>query len=520
MGRILFEVLTMAPNRSYFRFLAFVLLCGVFCARIAGAASTFSDESNLDHSTLNIKSGLTAAGFIAIPLGIPVEEWVPIDIDGDSMCELAVLSSGLPTRVGIFDPGSRNWTDGPHELTVEPKKWTACDLDSDGVPDYIYSSGLMILSREFTGDHPDSIGSVSVFPRGIVYWGVDSTGDQLIGIADRRYGGAHYLSYLLHVYSVTFWDSCFSVATAPSFPSESGKQVEMHGKRFVHDFWIDHIVFGTPQWFWKQRFDWVNSNGTVTKTLKTPVNLYQKAGGGFWDTWSLLAADTAQSGGMESPLVCWMLGIKTFGPSEDPYWTVWGCHADTGSNPLWQISDSSVSEYLDIVAYDLLPESGSEVIIPRRSDGAWEIRRATDGAILQVREDMPIADLSSECLVKTASEDLFYLADSTLYIYERDVQTGVFDDPDTNEVTSDVVTISAHPNPFNSAVTLSWSGTASSLTIFNVLGQSIVEMALDGKTSVTWDGCDSRYHECVSGIYIAQVASRNFTASTKIVLLR
>jgi hypothetical protein len=60
---------------------------------------------------------------------------------------------------------------------------------------------------------------------------------------------------------------------------------------------------------------------------------------------------------------------------------------------------------------------------------------------------------------------------------------------------------------------------ARSLTVFNVLGQVVTEIPVEGKSSVTWDGCDSQKHECPSGVYIEQVASLNFTTSTKIVLL-
>jgi hypothetical protein len=486
----------------------------------ASLANTDESSSKPESSSPIVREGTNQGGFAAIPLGHLVLDWFLVNLDNDPTSEIAVLITGSPTRVGIFDPGTEAWIDGPHELAVEPEKWTVCDLDTDGVTDYVYSSSLSILSREFPIEHPDTIGIVSVFPRGVVYWGTDSTGGQLIGIADSRYGGTHYLSYLLHVYSVTPWDSCFTLAAGPAFPSASGTQVEVSGKRFVHNFWIDHIDFGTPQWYWRQRFDWVDEFGAVSKTLNLPVSLHQNIGSGFWDTWYVLSADTVQTGGTDTPLVSWMLGIKTYGPSEDPFWTVWGCYADTGAYPLWQVSDSSVNEYLDVVAYDLLPEPGSEIIAPRRSDSTWEIRRAIDGAILQIQGDMPMTDLSTECLLEPDVCELFYIADSNLYIYQPDIQTGVFDDPEVPFLAADAVAISAHPNPFNSAVTLTWSGAASSLTIYNVLGQIVTEIPVDGKSSVTWDGCDSHSHECPSGSYIAQVASRDFTTFTKIVLLR
>ena len=173
------------------------------------------------------------------------------------------------------------------------------------------------------------------------------------------------------------------------------------------------------------------------------------------------------------------------------------------------------------VAFDLLGDGQRCWLFPLAIPG-WERRSLLDAAIIDSVPGPANAQLRVGPLVVPEKADLFYIADSTLYIYRPDIHTGVFDDPESEAPSTDLVTLTAHPNPFNSAVTLSWSTAAPvpSLTIYNILGQPVVELMLDGKTEVTWNGCDSELHQCPSGIYIARLTSPGLTASTKVVLLR
>jgi hypothetical protein len=469
--------------------------------------------------------GVNGYGFEAVPLGDPISEWFPIDVDGDGTQELALLTAGTPARVGVFEPETEVWIDGPHELGVQARRWTVCDPNGNGVPDYIYTVGRTLYSRDFSVATPDSLGAVDFDPRGIIHWGFDTAGTPLVGISEDRWGfgssGSLKRSYWLHVFTLPSLDSSYVLATGPSVLRTEMSCVVADEHRLVHKFWV---TVGYPEWSFvpRQSFTTIAVSGELDRTLSVGLKLNSPEGGcqGCWDTWYLAGAAVICPTDDTAPRVGWLVAIKHFSDTAGPLWSIAGCYADTGTRSLWEFSDPGVINYRDIIAYDILGSPGPEFILPRASDSSWEIRNSVDGTVLEIRPDQPAVDLSTGSLYNSDSSELYYIADSILYVYQPDVNTGVFDDPEVPHVPTAFVTISAHPNPFNSAVTLTWSGAASSLAVYNVLGQIVTEIPVEGRTSANWDGCDSQSHECPSGIYIAQVASRNFTTSTKIVLLR
>ena len=153
------------------------------------------------------------------------------------------------------------------------------------------------------------------------------------------------------------------------------------------------------------------------------------------------------------------------------------------------------------------------------------MRATLTGQMLDTLVGFPSARLLAYPIVSTEGANLFYLADSTLHIYQPDINTGILDDPDMPAVPANVVTIIAHPNPFNSAVTFTWTSDlpGSTLTIHNILGQTVQTFdasVLTGNSTHTWDGSDSRGRPVASGVYFARLANGHQVATTKLVLLR
>lgn len=85
----------------------------------------------------------------------------------------------------------------------------------------------------------------------------------------------------------------------------------------------------------------------------------------------------------------------------------------------------------------------------------------------------------------------------------------------------------AYPNPFNPMTRLDFDlpeAADVNMVIFDLLGREVatlVSLRLDpGRHSVHWHGVDSRGHLVHSGVYIARLATPDYTKSIKLVLLK
>jgi hypothetical protein len=83
------------------------------------------------------------------------------------------------------------------------------------------------------------------------------------------------------------------------------------------------------------------------------------------------------------------------------------------------------------------------------------------------------------------------------------------------------------PNPFNATTTIRFGVPevgGVTLTIFDVSGRRVITLVHGrreaGEFTMGWDGRDESGREVVSGIYFARLQAGEFTATTKMVLLR
>lgn len=84
----------------------------------------------------------------------------------------------------------------------------------------------------------------------------------------------------------------------------------------------------------------------------------------------------------------------------------------------------------------------------------------------------------------------------------------------------------AYPNPFrgggvtNVEIALK-AGETGTFTIYNILGQVVRTISLkEGKTTVTWDGKDSRGKACTSGLYFYKLHTPSFTQTRKVLIVK
>ena len=183
------------------------------------------------------------------------------------------------------------------------------------------------------------------------------------------------------------------------------------------------------------------------------------------------------------------------------------------------------SYYLNFAAFDLNYDDEPALFLPLNSGQGWEVRSLENGAILDTLSDVPKADLQTGSLMVFGYQDLFYIADSALYIW-LGMPTSVNDDQSHTTGLPNTPWLTAHPNPFNGTVSLDWSPSpgAATLEVLNILGQRIrsydLSAANGSPASVEWDGRDNGGNTVSSGIYFARLSGLRSPLVTKLVLLK
>ncbi len=84
-----------------------------------------------------------------------------------------------------------------------------------------------------------------------------------------------------------------------------------------------------------------------------------------------------------------------------------------------------------------------------------------------------------------------------------------------------------YPNPFNPSTTISFnlpSASQVSLSVYNVLGQSVITLADEfltaGEHNVTWNGDDSNGSRVTSGVYFYKITTSDFSETKKMILMK
>lgn len=240
--------------------------------------------------------------------------------------------------------------------------------------------------------------------------------------------------------------------------------------------------------------------------------------------WALESADYLPPSAAGGGRLFWLTESAMY------YWTTYplnswmGCLTDTDYTWLSAYYDYTGRKYAGIVACDFRVAGRLEVILPLWHTEGWELRDANSGAIIDTVPNMPKADLRTGPLFTPDQRDLFYIADSGLYVW------GVHDWPPPDQDSADTATMDSHiavfPNPFATTVHLGWRGDvgATTLDIFNILGQRIRSYDLaatgDSHTSVEWEGTDNNGRSVPSGLYFARLSSSGRQVVTKLVLLK
>lgn len=467
-------------------------------------------------------------GFTKLPLGVPIAASFTVDPDHDGLWEIAIRTAETPAQVGVFSPKSGLWVDGPRSLAVIDDEWGVGDWNRDGGLEYVYRVGPEIRHHDPVSGTDSLLWTVPVTPLNSVFWGYHTPGADAVALL---YQGGTVLTGLSWAWGVR---DLWTGQHIRNIPGEPYGLRRMNGHARPSDQWliihaasssIDQTSHTGSQRYY-QSIRVVDSNWSVASTTTLP-GASRQGSNPILMLWGLTEATIVRRGTPVQNLVFWMVapvlnGLESSTTYFGAAWATGGSAWYTACNYGTRCMSTSLIT-TRAVGYDLDRNGIDEVIAPNWRDTTWQIWNAATGALDSVIPDRPSAKLDAATLLQDDKRDLFYLADSSLYIYSSDVTTGVFDDPEGPQHPVVNLTLAAHPNPFNSAVTLTWSELApvpSSIAIYNVLGQSVFEASVDGQSQVTWDGCDSEQQQCPSGIYIARMTAVTLSATTKIVLLR
>ncbi|MEW5701181.1 MAG: T9SS type A sorting domain-containing protein [Candidatus Zixiibacteriota bacterium] len=484
-------------------------------------------------------------GFARVELGYPVAAWFPVDVDDDGTWELAITVSGTPTRVGVFDPSFMRWVDGPRELPVVGDQWGVGDWNGDGTLEYAYRAAQSMRYYDPRRGLDSLLWTQEYAPVAVIVWGSDSTGEPLVGWL--RYTGSYSCdtfgsgglpliscqsgnSRQWSVYGM--WNGLEHgripgglgrVLRVEGFPDSGGSHLAV----YESNGYFSHTT-GAGEWGWyEQSLRVVDNHWSEEVAIDLParqIHLQLP-----FMLWGLRSADVfLSSGGNGEPiLVFYVYSMSGDGAGAEEY--VRACYSDGRSAWLQTLVNCSmcgggVGRYLGVTAYDITGDAQDDLILPLAGSAAWEIRDPLTGSVTDTLKDMPRAELHTGPLLIPGKRDMFYVADSTLYVWMPDAYTAVRENEQSPVPDVDLA-LNAVPNPFNSAVRLSWSDAIepSRLEIFNILGQRVREFdpsALNAASGIVWDGTDANGHSVPSGVYFARLMAARRSATVKIVLLK
>jgi len=135
---------------------------------------------------------------------------------------------------------------------------------------------------------------------------------------------------------------------------------------------------------------------------------------------------------------------------------------------------------------------------------------------------------SAPNIATTDLDDRYRFVNGTVDMgaYEYNPATGI-DGGGTPAIPTETALRSAYPNPFNPTLTVAFDLAQArevSVSIFDVKGRRVwsTRMGLRpaGTHRVKWDGIDNRGNGVASGVYFVRVATKDWNATRKVVLLK
>lgn len=159
--------------------------------------------------------------------------------------------------------------------------------------------------------------------------------------------------------------------------------------------------------------------------------------------------------------------------------------------------------------------------------GDWAFTYPDFGRIVTTLGDVN-GDGFDDVGISTRSSQVDNQNEGVLYIfagYNPDINTGVFDDPETPLPSSHRLIDYAAPNPFNSTtiIRLAEGFTSGTIVIYDILGRAVRTFDLSGESptgEVIWDGRDRSGRSLASGLYFARAGNGRTSETYKLVLLK
>lgn len=129
-------------------------------------------------------------------------------------------------------------------------------------------------------------------------------------------------------------------------------------------------------------------------------------------------------------------------------------------------------------------------------------------------------------MVKSRQADgLVVVGTHGIGVYSGDVITGI--EPLAGQIPAAFTLKQNYPNPFNPSTNIEYAITKKSpvrLTVYNIQGQTVAELVNEvqspGSYNIKWNGKDRYGKEAASGVYVYRLATDDFAASGKMMLVR
>lgn len=528
----------------------------VLCFVCAGPSTTGADELSSQPETPHLVQSARAVWrgpslcvscdlareffydhFWRFALGESVSAWFPIDVDSDGTWELALELAGPQRLFGVFDPQTESWLDGPRALPVlgyylnvdGMVGWGAGDFDGDGFIEYVYidylQDSLRLLDTRTGIDR--SLWPIGFLPLALWVWGHDGSGSPTVALLKARADVGEGYNDSYWDWLVYTLDSPAAVVIVPGgygfnrrlfgYPSATSVSLAVHYGRWSYQHndepgipdiaWVDQELHIVDE-MWSQI-----ASVDLPKWSPFQVPLISGA-------WKLVSANASPAGTGSSGMIYWLGGPTSGGYPPKCL----GTNRFNSYNPLWSETSWPSDTYAGIAGFDLNQDGQEELILPLTDGSGWERRDPLTGSIVDTIPGMPATDLYIGPILNAGQRELFFVADSGLYVLMPEMITGVVDTQSVETIPARM-TLTAAPNPFNAAVILTWSATSrpQSLEIHDILGRRIRVFELNGTpdlSQLSWDGTGINGRPVASGVYFARLIGTAETAVAKLVLLK